>query len=347
MPWFIMDSASYSKKTLGEWGEIRWLTRVPETSNAAQQALHCVKTEEMAVRDDNYRIYPLCSLYGGVKQRWLVVYSQAAFESENEALDRQVERAYESADKTLRQLSQQTFERKVDAQKAIQQLQESLKWHTLAPQFKRFKHYDKVGRPSKDALPTRFEWKVEGTLNTNELLIAEERLWKGRFILATNILDSLPALSDQQATPNDNQPQLSYAQMLPAYKTQSSAPERGFRFLKDPLFFADNLFLKNPARIMAMIMVMGIALLVYSLAERELRRQLQLLDETLPHQTGKPTQSITMRRVAQIFEGIDFLIIRLNGHIVQRHILNLTPLRLKIISMFSPQVRNYYLVPTL
>jgi transposase len=187
---------------------------------------------------------------------------------------------------------------------------------------------------------------VEGTLAANEPFIAEERLWKGRFILATNMLDPLPTSSDQDDTPTDTQPHLAYSQMLPAYKTQSSSVERGFRFLKDPMFFADNLFLKNPARIMAMIMVMGIALLVYSLAERILRRQLKLLDETLPHQTGKPTQSITMRRVAQIFEGIDFLVIRSHGHIVERKILNLTPLRLKIISFFSPHVLNYYLVPT-
>lgn len=282
VPWFIMDSASYSQKTLKEWGEILWLTRVPETSKAAQEALRCIKTEEMAVLDENYRIFPLCSLYGGVKQRWLVVYSQVAFESENKALDRQVEKAYESAEKKLKQLSQQTFEGKGDAEKAIAQLQDSLKWHTLTPQFHTVKHYEKAGRPSKDAVPTHLTWKSAGTLSANAPLIAEARLWKGRFILATNILDPVSASADPQETPpataildpvpasTDPQeapaataPQLSYEQMLPAYKTQSSAPERGFRFLKDPMFFADNLFLKSPARIMAMIMVMGIALLVY------------------------------------------------------------------------------------
>ena len=346
VPWFIMDSASYSKKTVGDWGKIRWLTRVPETSKAAQEALRCIKTEEMEVLDDNYRIFPLCSLYGGVKQRWLVVYSHAAFESENKALERQVEKAYESGNKKLNLLSRQTFGCESDAQKALQQLQDSLKWHTLTPKLNCIKHYEQAGRPPKNAVPTYLEWRIEGYLTANEEFIAEERLWIGRFILATNILEPLPSLSVPEETPADRQPQLSYPQMLPAYKTQSSAPERGFRFLKDPMFFADNLFLKNPARIMAMIMVMGIALLVYSLAERELRRQLKLLNETLPHQTGKPTQAITMRRVAQIFEGIDFLIIRSHGQVIQRKILNLTPTRLKIISMFSPQIRNYYLVPT-
>jgi transposase len=59
--------------------------------------------------------------------------------------------------------------------------------------------------------------------------------------------------------------------MLLAYKGQGVGPERGFRFLKDPIFFAESLFLKSLKRIMELIMVMGLALLVYALAEHQLR----------------------------------------------------------------------------
>jgi len=296
-PWFIMDSAGYSQETLPEWEETYWLTRVPETSQAAKEALHCVKTDNMEWQDENYRTFPLCSIYGGVKQRWLVVYSQNAYESESKALDKQVERAGESAEKALKKLSQQKFTSKAKAQKAAKELQDSLKWHTLTPQFKRFKRYENAGRPARDAKPIKSEWQVEGTLHPNQILIDETRSWKGRFILATNILDSTSDTSeynpltdetseDAQISIPQTPPTLTYAQMLPAYKTQSSSVERGFRFLKDPMFFADNLFLKNCSRIMAMIMVMGLALLVYSLAELQLRRQLKAQNETIPHQTG-------------------------------------------------------------
>jgi hypothetical protein len=54
-------------------------------------------------------------------------------------------------------------------------------------------------------------------------------------------------------------------------------------------------------------MVMGLCLLVYALAEHRLRLELVNRDETLPDQTGKPTQRITLRRVFQVFEGIDIL----------------------------------------
>jgi transposase len=106
----------------------------------------------------------------------------------------------------------------------------------------------------------------------------DARQWLGRFILATNVLD-------EEALPHTT--------LLSCYKEQSSSVERGFRFLKDPMFFADSLFLKSPARIMAMIMVMGLALLVYTLAERQIRRQLQAHNETIPNQTGQPTQTPT------------------------------------------------------
>ena len=40
--------------------------------------------------------------------------------------------------------------------------------------------------------------------------------------------------------------------------------ERGFRFLKDPMFLASTLFLKKAQRIMALLFVMTLCLLVYA-----------------------------------------------------------------------------------
>jgi transposase len=46
---------------------------------------------------------------------------------------------------------------------------------------------------------------------------------------------------------------LEASEMLRIYKQQSS--ERGFRFIKYPLFFADSLFVKNPERVETMMML--------------------------------------------------------------------------------------------
>jgi transposase len=62
------------------------------------------------------------------------------------------------------------------------------------------------------------------------------------FLLATTELDATP---------------LSPRALLTGDKGQVQA-ERGFRFLKDPQFFAASLYLKKPARIMALFMVMTV-----------------------------------------------------------------------------------------
>ncbi|MDI6886928.1 MAG: IS1634 family transposase, partial [archaeon] len=134
-------------------------------------------------------------------------------------------------------------------------------------------------------------YHIKAGFEEDEGAIRKEMLRKGRFILATNELDS-DKLSDEEA--------------LKAYKEQQHA-ERGFRFLKDPLFFADSMFLKNESRIVAMVMIMGLALMVYSLAEKRLRETLEREDETIPDQRKKPTKKPTMKRVFQVFEGITVL----------------------------------------
>ena len=86
----------------------------------------------------------------------------------------------------------------------------------------------------------------------------------GRFILATNVLVS-PAVERGKA---HSQPvdelSLSADDILIEYKAQQGV-ERGFRFLKDPLFFASSVFLKSSERIMALAIVMALCLLVYNL----------------------------------------------------------------------------------
>jgi transposase len=135
------------------------------------------------------------------------------------------------------------------------------------------------------------------------------------------------------------------SEMLSHYKEQGISVERGFRFLKDPLFFAHSLFLKSPARIMALIMVMGLALLIFALAERQLRLRLKQEHVSIPSQTGKPTQTPTMRWVFQMFEGIDLLSIRQDEQVVMRKMLNLSPDHLLIIRLLGEQVQNCYSPP--
>ncbi len=206
----------------------------------------------MEALEDGYWGEEVVSEYGGIRQRWLLVYSETAAEREERGLERK----------------QATLE------------------------------------------------KVRGSF--------------GKFVLATNELDPGP---------------LSAQGMPSHYKEQGVSVERGFRFLKDPVFFAHSLFLKSPAHIMALIMVMIVALLVFSLAERQLRLQLSEENLTVRSQTGKPTESPTMRWVFQMFEGIDLLLILKDDQMVSQQVLNLKPDHLKIIRLLRHKVQNCFQPP--
>jgi len=85
--------------------------------------------------------------------------------------------------------------------------------------------------------------------------------------------------------------------------------ERGFRFLKDPLFMASTLYLKSPQRLMALRMVMTLCLLVYAALEYRLREALKPHNQTFPNQKGQPIRTPTARWVFQLFTGIHLLAI--------------------------------------
>ena len=114
---------------------------------------------------------------------------------------------------------------------------------------------------------------------------------------------------------------------------------RGFRFLKHPLFFTNSVFLKTPQRVAALAMLMGLCLLVYSLGQRSLRHALDLAQQTINNQVGKPTTKPTLRWVFQCFMSIHLLTI--NG---VKYITNLTQERLWIIQFFGAPCRKYYLL---
>jgi transposase len=105
---------------------------------------------------------------------------------------------------------------------------------------------------------------------------------------------------------NTDENELSSTEILTHYKAQS-AVERGFRFLKDPLFFVSSLFIKKPSRIDALLMVMTLSLLVCSIAQRRMRANMKKLKTTIPNQINQETATPTLRWVFQCFDGINLI----------------------------------------
>lgn len=267
--------------------------------------------------------------YAGIKQRWLVVFSEAAQVRELKTLEKAQAKELEAAQKEWRKIEGQTFNCTADAEQALAQFNKKWKYHQTIAQAKPITQYSRRGRPSVEDQKEVVGYNLQGSVESNTRAVDDAKRTLGRFIIATNELDTS---------------RLSAAAMLENYTDQGISVERGFRFLKDPLFFANSLFLKKSERIMALLMIMGLALLVYSLAERKLREALKVMNATIPNQLRKPTQTPTIRWVFQMFQGLDILLIHQNGQVVFRKLVNLRPVQQQVITLLGPQVQKCYLV---
>jgi transposase len=103
----------------------------------------------------------------------------------------------------------------------------------------------------------------------------------------------------------------------------------------------DNLFLKSNKRIMALIMIMTLSLLVYSLLERRIRQLLKEKKLTIANQLGKPTDNPTLRWICQIFNMLNVAILRMDdGSIVYKIKLNSD--QRTILEALGPLYEKYY-----
>jgi transposase len=210
-------------------------------------------------------------------QRWWVVSSAAAMERANKSVGKAQKRELDAIDKQLFHLQAQRFETPKSAQAALVTRAGSWRDHQVAStELIEHKRYVGKGRPSAKTPVKAIEWQIQAQVCPDAEAIRRYQQPKGCFMLGTNI--EARELSDEQ--------------MIAAYKAQSQV-EGGFRFLKDPLFFVSSLFVKKPCRIQELLMVMTLALLVCSVAQRRLRQALARQQESLPNQIHQPTQRPT------------------------------------------------------
>ena len=181
------------------------------------------------------------------------------------------------------------------------------------------------GRPRKDASPAGSQWQLVATVSVNSLQVVQEVLRKACWIVGTNVLESA-ALSDQD--------------LIGTSKDQGGV-ERGFRFLKDPLFLASSVFVKKPERIMALSFIMVLCLLVYRLAEFRLRSRLAETQQTISDQVQKPTARPTMRWVFQCFEGMELLHVQTTATSFVL-VLRLLPVHRLILQLLGPLYEKLY-----
>ncbi len=317
----VCDSALYSQENLKFIENLKWITRVPMTIKRAKELVQSVEIEAIDAEEKEkitalnlagYKWKSEIVNYGGIKQNWLLVESQKRQESDLKKLEKKIKTEKIKVEKLLKELKREDFESPEQARYKLKGINKKLNLFEITEtQLSQSK--------SKD---NKTIYKIEGLAHQKPEEIARIRKEAGRFILATNLVD------DEKLKPEE---------ILTNYKNQQSC-ERGFRFLKDPLFFTDSFFVENPERIETMLFLMSLCLLVYNLGQRELRNSLKRAKVGVKNQLGKLTSSPTLRWIFQCFQGIHIL--TLNG---VEQIVNLTESRHFILKFLPSSCQKYYL----
>ena len=234
-------------------------------------------------------------------------------------MEKRIEKDWQLALRKIGELRTQEFACVADAEKAAARSLKKNKYHQIKEIKIEFNEAKRSGNNKKDRFYTVEKVIIAVCLEKVE----SARKQAGRFILATNVLDEKTLTSEE---------------ILSKYKDQQSV-ERGFSFLKDPMFLTDSVFLKSNTRIESLGLIMGLCLLVYKLGQRELRNNLKRLKKGVKNQLGKLTDKPTLRWLFQCFQSIHVL---LEGGL--KKISNLTEERLYILKFFPISCQRYYLL---
>ena len=177
------------------------------------------------------------------------------------------------------------------------------------------------GRPKKDEVLEQVYF-ISCEIELNQEVIAREQEFIGRFILASNDTSIDPEL------------------MLTYYKEQSTV-ERGFKFIKDKSFHASEVYLENENRIAALVMIMVLCLLVYSIVEWFVRKTLKEQKVTIRNQVGKPTDNPRAKWVFFLFRRVRQISLIVDNNRMAK-LMNLNDEIHEIARLLGPEVQKYY-----
>jgi len=320
----MADSAFYSAESISSLGQqCFWITRVPETIKEAQFIV-ASDIDWIPCSDPRYSYAIFESLYGGVDQRWVLFHSKEQQKRSIQTQKRNITKILEKDRTALKKLCVNGFACEADARKTVE------KWIHKHPRYsisdidisvKNQRKAGNRGRPKKDEVLEQVYF-ISCQIGLNQEVIKREQEQMGRFILASNDTSIDPEL------------------MLSYYKEQSTV-ERGFKFIKDKSFHASEVYLENENRIAALVMIMVLCLLVYSIVEWQFRNTLKERKITIRNQVGKPTDNPRAKWVFFLFRRVRQITLVVDKTRVTK-LMNINDEIRGIAQLLGPEVLKYY-----
>lgn len=234
-----------------------------------------------------------------LKYRLIFVWSERKARDEAKTRQRHIEKIREEFDKIVRNLNKFSLKTE-DA--IVRRLEKAKGKYSEGSVFE----YTLSKRKGKFCL----------SYHTNTQAITRLKQLEGLFILKTNL-------------PKTRNP---LASVLEKYRDQTKVEGR-FSNLKGPLAVAP-MFLKKPERMAGLLYILVWALMVSSLMERGVRRQLNGQPMYGLYPENRPSPSPTSRAIFECFENLAIVIIKHRGEVTRR-LADLTPTQREIVNLLG------------
>jgi len=310
---YVADAALVTADNLAALGDTRFITRLPATYNAcgrliAEAVAHnaweavgvLAHTKPTTQRPaTSYKVYEGAVTLYGTAYRAVVVHSSTQDKRRQQRLERDIQASESTARTAARHAEQQEYFCRADADTAAAQLRAMhTAYHLIDVAIEERPRYGR-GRPSshqpRPIKAMRYTLKTTMKPDTERIRQREEEA--GCFVLLTNV----PTAGDLAHSARD---------ILTVYKEQHGT-EQNYGFLKDPVI-VNSLFLKKPERIEALGLVLLLALLIWRLMERAMRRHVDTTRTPLPGWDKKATERPTAFMMVTKFAGV--IVVKLGHH---------------------------------
>ena len=309
---YVADAALVTEDNLAALGDTLFISRLPATYSAcgrliAEAVAHntweevgvLAHTKPTARRPGtSYKAYEGQVTLYGTPYRAVVVHSSAQDKRRQQRLLRDIQASYRTIQSAARTAEQPVYFCRADAEAAAAQLRAvHAAYHAMEVTVEEQPVYGR-GRPSahkpRPIKAMRYRLKTAISPQTERIARLEEAA--GCFVLLTNV----PTAGDLAHSARD---------ILTVYKDQHGT-EQNYGFLKDPVI-VNSLFLKKPERIEALGLILLLALLLWRVMERAMRRHVDTTRTPLPGWDKKATERPTAFMMVTKFAGV---IVLKRGH---------------------------------
>lgn len=303
---YVADSSVVTSPNLRKMAEqrVRFISRLPGTFGLvdvlkdrawSQNNWEKIGRISLTKKGSQYQAQSFINTIDGRSYRFVVIHSDALESQKSVSLQRAIERESAEINKVKKQVQQQRFNCKGDAQKALDAFSKKYEkaHHTLEWSIHREEVIKRLpGRPRKDASPkveVQYRLQLKATPPT-EAAQRQACQRAGTFVLITTLPEA----------------EWSNTEILNEYKGQSGVETR-FRNLKADPCIVDNLYVKSSRRAEALAYVFLLALMVASFIEVRIRQELKKRQRPFLVPGNRWTERPTMRMIFDILEGIQVL----------------------------------------